>query len=63
MHRRIYCGCDHTTVAVAEPATPVLAQRRHVDYDITPLDRTALPAIESLREWGASYRMARQPGE
>lgn len=35
----------------------------HVDYDITPLGRTALPAIESLRQWGASYRDAREPGE
>jgi DNA-binding HxlR family transcriptional regulator len=27
-----------------------------VEYAITPLGRTALPAIESLREWGAHYR-------
>lgn len=31
----------------------------HVDYDITRLGRTALPSIESLRTWGASYRRAR----
>ena len=31
----------------------------HVDYDITPLGRTALPAIEALRDWGISYRHAR----
>lgn len=31
----------------------------HVDYDITPLGRTALPSIEALRTWGASYRRAR----
>lgn len=28
----------------------------HVDYAITPLGRTALPAIEALRSWGAVYR-------
>lgn len=32
----------------------------HVDYAITPLGRTALPAIETLRSWGASYRAARE---
>jgi len=31
----------------------------HVDYDITPLGRTALPAITALRDWGISYRSAR----
>jgi DNA-binding HxlR family transcriptional regulator len=31
----------------------------HVDYNITPLGRTALPSIEALRAWGASYRRAR----
>lgn len=31
----------------------------HVDYDITPLGRTAIPAIEMLRAWGASYRTSR----
>ena len=31
----------------------------HVDYDITPLGRTALPAIEALPEWGMSYRIVR----
>jgi DNA-binding HxlR family transcriptional regulator len=30
----------------------------HVDYGITPLGRTALPAIEALRAWGLSYRAA-----
>jgi len=33
----------------------------HVDYAITDLGRTALPAIETLRAWGASYRAAREP--
>ncbi len=32
----------------------------HVDYAITDLGRTALPAIEILRTWGASYRAARE---
>lgn len=32
----------------------------HVDYAITDLGRTALPAIETLRSWGASYRAARE---
>lgn len=31
----------------------------HVDYEITPLGRTALPVIEALREWGAAYRRRR----
>lgn len=31
----------------------------HVDYAITPLGRTALPAIEALREWGAAFRRKR----
>jgi DNA-binding HxlR family transcriptional regulator len=34
----------------------------HVDYDITPLGRTALPVIEALREWGTHYRTARGEG-
>lgn len=33
----------------------------HVDYDITPLGRTALPAIEALRAWGTAYRRRRSP--
>lgn len=28
----------------------------HVDYAITELGRTAMPAIEGLREWGMAYR-------
>ena len=32
----------------------------HVDYDITPLGRTALPAIEALRDWGGRYRRNRE---
>lgn len=32
----------------------------HVDYAITDLGRTAFPAIETLRAWGASYRSARE---
>ncbi len=31
----------------------------HVDYEITPLGRTAVPAIEALRTWGAAYRRRR----
>ena len=32
----------------------------HVDYAITALGRTTLPAIESLREWGDLYRRRRK---
>ncbi len=32
----------------------------HVEYEITDLGRTCLPAIESLREWGALYRERRE---
>lgn len=32
----------------------------HVDYAITALGRTALPSIESLRQWGMRYRTARE---
>lgn len=31
----------------------------HVDYAITELGRTALPAIEALRSWGSLYRRRR----
>jgi DNA-binding HxlR family transcriptional regulator len=31
----------------------------HVDYNITPLGRTAVPAIEVLRAWGTLYRKRR----
>ncbi|MCU0636692.1 MAG: helix-turn-helix transcriptional regulator [Gemmatimonadaceae bacterium] len=31
----------------------------HVDYALTPLGRSALPAIEALRSWGTSYRRKR----
>ena len=31
----------------------------HVDYNITPLGRTTLPAIEALRAWGTLYRRRR----
>ena len=34
----------------------------HVDYEITALGRTALPAIEALREWGLHYRTAATAG-
>ncbi len=34
----------------------------HVDYDITDLGRTAIPAINSLREWGALYRGSVEDG-
>lgn len=30
----------------------------HVDYAITTLGRTALPAIDALRTWGSSFRKA-----
>lgn len=32
----------------------------HVDYQITDLGRTTLPAIEALRGWGALYRRRRR---
>lgn len=32
----------------------------HVDYAITPLGLTTLPAIEALRTWGALYRKKRK---
>jgi hypothetical protein len=32
----------------------------HVGYALTPLGRSTLPIIESLREWGASYRAKRR---
>ena len=38
---------------------PVVPPR--VDYAITALGRTALPAIEALRAWGTSYRTAAKP--
>ncbi len=31
----------------------------HVDYEITPLGATVIPAIEALRSWGALYRRRR----
>lgn len=31
----------------------------HVDYAITPLGRTTVPIIESLRQWGATFRRRR----
>ena len=31
----------------------------HVDYAITPVGRSSLPAIEALREWGIAYRRRR----
>lgn len=31
----------------------------HVDYAITDLGRSAVPAIEALRTWGALYRRRR----
>jgi DNA-binding HxlR family transcriptional regulator len=38
----------------AHPVVP-----SHVGYDITPLGRTSLPAIEALRQWGAVFRRRR----
>jgi DNA-binding HxlR family transcriptional regulator len=32
----------------------------HVDYAISALGRSALPAIEGLRAWGTRYRTARE---
>jgi DNA-binding HxlR family transcriptional regulator len=32
-----------------------------VDYAITPLGRSAIPAIDALRHWGQLYRTAREP--
>lgn len=34
----------------------------HVDYAITPLGRSSLPAIEALRDWGMTYRRRRADG-
>lgn len=34
----------------------------HVDYAITPLGRSTLPAIEALRTWGALFRRRRAGG-
>jgi DNA-binding HxlR family transcriptional regulator len=31
----------------------------HVDYEITPLGLSAIPAIEALRDWGTVYRRRR----
>lgn len=31
-----------------------------VEYGLTDLGRTALPAIEALRDWGTHYRRVRQ---
>ena len=31
-----------------------------VDYEITALGKTAMPAVEALREWGAKYKAARR---
>ena len=31
----------------------------HVDYAITPVGRSSLPAIEALRAWGIAYRRRR----
>ena len=33
----------------------------HVDYAITELGASAIPAIEALRSWGAHYRRHHQP--
>jgi DNA-binding HxlR family transcriptional regulator len=30
-----------------------------VEYTLTPLGRTTVPIIESLREWGAAFRVKR----
>lgn len=34
----------------------------HVDYALTPLGRTVVPIIESLRAWGTTFRSKRQSG-
>lgn len=31
----------------------------HVDYEITPLGASVMPAIEALRSWGTLYRRRR----
>jgi DNA-binding HxlR family transcriptional regulator len=31
----------------------------HVDYALTPLGRSTVPIIESLREWGSTFRTRR----
>jgi len=45
---------------IARTVHPVVPP--HVDYAITELGRTTLPAIESLREWGELYRRRRRAG-
>lgn len=32
----------------------------HVDYDLTDLGRSTVPAIEVLRQWGTKYRQVRE---
>lgn len=46
---------------VTRTVYPVVPPR--VDYEITPLGLTAIPAIEALRAWGAAYRKRRTPGD
>ena len=38
---------------IARTVHPVVPP--HVDYDITDLGRSAIPAIEGLRAWGSDY--------
>jgi DNA-binding HxlR family transcriptional regulator len=42
---------DGLLVRTAHPEVPP-----RVEYEITALGRSAMPAIEALREWGGAYR-------
>lgn len=42
---------------ISRTVHPVVPPR--VDYDLTPLGRTVVPAIEALRSWGSLYRRRR----
>ena len=47
---------DGLIVRTVHPVVPP-----HVDYAITDLGRSALPAIEALREWGGFFRKRYRP--
>jgi DNA-binding HxlR family transcriptional regulator len=47
---------DGLVIRTVHPVVPP-----HVDYTITELGLTALPAIDTLREWGTLYRRRYKP--